>query len=602
MDLEVILVTFNSEKWIEKCISSLMLSENIPLKKISITIVDNNSTDSTRKILHSIEQRYSLRFGSFNMVLLDSNLGFGAANNIGIKNSKSELCLLLNIDTEVLPNSLKELMNVVLKSDTDVGMWEMRQVPYEHPKIYNPLNRETTWCSAAACLVRKKFFELAGGFDENIFMYGEDVDLSWRIRHHGYKLIYVPESVVIHHTSNNISDKNKLFKKNSMVKSNMYLRFKYGSMLTLAEGGIYYALYIVKVFVSKKFDLACQLIRYIFSLMKLRQVKGRYKLSFKPSFYTWDYEISKEDGGYYTTWKRNESPLVSVIIRTIGKVELLRESLKSLSLQSYTHFEVVLVEDGSNKCENIDQEFPELNITYISVDQNVGRTRAGNIGLRHARGEYINFLDEDDLLFADHLEILVTQLVMNGDYKIAYTLSLEAPLEPKPFWSQFSKKKELFHLQYDHSYDRIRLLKGNFFPIQAVMFSREVYQLLGGFDETLNELEDWDLWLRYSQKYNFLYIAKVTSIYRVPFSVSEYSKRKLLLLKNHHLVSEKHSKTLPLNKNAIKIDKRDGIFSLLGKKVKAKQYKYLLLKVKRYIYMSLLKIKIIKVKGANDNG
>ena len=66
--------------------------------------------------------------------------------------------------------------------------------PYEHPKIYDPVTQEAQWSSGAAFAIRCEVYERLGGFDEKIFMYGEDVDLSWRLRSFGYKIRYVAEN------------------------------------------------------------------------------------------------------------------------------------------------------------------------------------------------------------------------------------------------------------------------------------------------------------------------------------------------------------------------------------------------------------------------
>ena len=73
-----------------------------------------------------------------------------------------------------------------------VAAWEMRQIPYEHPKAYDPVTLDTPWVSGAAMLLRRSAFEDVGGFDPRIFMYGEDVDLSWRLRARGWRLRYLP--------------------------------------------------------------------------------------------------------------------------------------------------------------------------------------------------------------------------------------------------------------------------------------------------------------------------------------------------------------------------------------------------------------------------
>jgi hypothetical protein len=69
------------------------------------------------------------------------------------------------------------------------------------------------------------------------------------------------------------------------------------------------------------------------------------------------------------------------------------------------------------------------------------------------------------------------------------------------------------------------LLKRNLFPIQSVLFERRLYEERGGFDITLEYLEDWNLWLRYGHKNTFKFVAKTTSIYRVPYCKKNQDKR-----------------------------------------------------------------------------
>ena len=195
INIDIAVVTYNSKKWINgffKAFNNL----DYELSHIHLLFKDNGSTDGTVEALNSFEDKS--KFGTFAVCSGTENIGFGAGSNKAAQMGKSPYILFLNIDTEVEPDSFKILSETVKKSAKDVAVWEMRQFPYEHPKIYSPVTLETSWASGACFLLRRDVFEVTGGFDESIFMYGEDVELSWRIRALGYKLLYVPSSCLYH--------------------------------------------------------------------------------------------------------------------------------------------------------------------------------------------------------------------------------------------------------------------------------------------------------------------------------------------------------------------------------------------------------------------
>ncbi len=168
----------------------------------------------------------------------------------------------------------------------------------------------------------------------------------------------------------------------------------------------------------------------------------------------------------------------------------------------------------------------------------MGRSAAGNKAMTIATGKYLNFLDDDDLFFADHVEVLVKNLE-ESDKKLAYTLAYETPIiihSKNPYEYQ-----EVYHnLIYKQPFNRLTLFHHNYIPIQAIMFEKSLFEQYGGLDETLDALEDWDLWVRYALKNDFLYIPKVTSIYRVPFNREVNEERQKTLDEALEIVRAKH--------------------------------------------------------------
>lgn len=531
MKFDIVIVTYNSKKWMENCINSIEKQKNFELKDINLFIVDNGSKDGT---LEYIEKRAKAsKLGKIELVITGKNLGFGKANNYGFEKGESEYVFFLNPDTELMEDTMYELKKDIENSNEEFGMWECRQKPYEHPKMYDILTGETTWASGACFVAKREIFKLVGGFDKKIFMYAEDVDLSWNVRLHGYKIKYVPKAVVVHYCYKTAGEIKPIQYYNSII-NNLNLRMKYGST---RQKLAWYKHYI-KVMLrkgpfkgSRKNLLKAYLknIKNLYYFASWRKKIGNKELftKFNPKFVCFDYEYVRQGDFQAIETIIKEQPLVSIIIRTCGRPNVLREALISLRRQTYKNIEIVIVEDGENKAEEmIKTEFLDLNIIYKATGEKQGRCKVGNLGMELAHGKYLNFLDDDDLLFADHVETLVQALLKNPQYKLAYSTSFETKIELKSREPRYEYVEESRVLVHNRPFSRIRLLTMNLFPIQAVMFEKSIYDKYGGMDENLDNLEDWEMWQRYSTENAYLYVPKTTSLYRVPAKQENYIERK----------------------------------------------------------------------------
>lgn len=530
MKFDIVIVTYNSKKWMKNCIDSIERQTNFDKKNINLYIVDNGSKDGTQDYVTERSQNTNL--GKIELVVTGQNLGFGKANNYGFEKGNSEYVFFLNPDTELMEDTMYELKESIENSTNDFGMWECRQKPYEHPKMYNILTGETTWASGACFVAKREVFKKVGGFDKNIFMYAEDVDLSWNVRLHGYKIKYVPKSVVVHYCYKEAGEVKPVQYYNSII-NNLNLRRKYGS---LRQRLAWYKHFYRVLKGSTPFRYAKRnLVKQYFKNLKYttyytgwrnKPENKEYFSKFEPKFVYFDYEYVRQGDFEPIETKLENEPLVSVIVRTCGRPNVLRETLISLRNQTYKNIEVVIVEDGENKSEKmIKEEFSDLNIVYKATGEKQGRCKVGNLGMELSSGKYLNFLDDDDLFFADHVETLVQALEKHIEYKIAYSTSFETKIEVKSREPKYEYVEESRVVVHNRPFSRIRLLDINLFPIQAVMFERSIYEKFGGFDLELDNLEDWEMWQRYSTENTYLYVPKTTSLYRVPAKQENYKER-----------------------------------------------------------------------------
>lgn len=192
---------------------------------------------------------------------------------------------------------------------------------------------------------------------------------------------------------------------------------------------------------------------------------------------------------------------VSIIVRTCGRPEVLRGALESIRKQTYPDVETVVIEDGLEiSRQMICTEYSDLQLRYISTGKRVGRAKAGNLGMKVAQGKYLNFLDDDDVLYPEHIEILL-QTLQSAEEKAVYSVAEEAA-------AIYRKRKRTFYdvrkkVRFREPFNRMYLLHTNYLPIQSVMFEKSLFEQYGGFRENVDYLEDWDLWVRYAAHTKF---------------------------------------------------------------------------------------------------
>jgi GT2 family glycosyltransferase len=224
-ELSIIILNYNGEAYIKNCLDSIF--SNSDGVNFEIIMIDNASTDSSRDIVKRTFPQVSIIENSI-------NYGYSKGNNIGIRQSGGEYCLILNSDTELLPNALREALDFVRRSPPftivcgkvlnfdGTPQINCRRFPnffsdylnhafFKIKYIDNPISKrqiirtwesdkiqQVDWASGCFLLTRKKDLEKAGMFDEKFFLLYEDTDLCKRFSRIGGRTIYYPRAIIKH--------------------------------------------------------------------------------------------------------------------------------------------------------------------------------------------------------------------------------------------------------------------------------------------------------------------------------------------------------------------------------------------------------------------
>lgn len=217
MDLSIIIPSFNTKDLLDRCLSSIFESLKDSKTKFEVIVVDNASNDSTVELLN---KKYTRVVKIFNK----TNLGYGKANNIGIKKSKGDFILLLNSDIKVLESAIDSLLDFARvhpgsfaggKLLNEDGSPQSSSGPmFTLPVVflalfakgdslgitrYSPDKvQKVEWVSGSCLIGPRKVFMDIGLFDEKIFMYMEEIDLLYRAQKKGHDVFFVPQARFVH--------------------------------------------------------------------------------------------------------------------------------------------------------------------------------------------------------------------------------------------------------------------------------------------------------------------------------------------------------------------------------------------------------------------
>lgn len=205
-------------------------------------------------------------------------------------------------------------------------------------------------------------------------------------------------------------------------------------------------------------------------------------------------------------YRTTTQPLVSVIIPTKDRPEMLAQAVQSILDQTFHDIEIIVINDGGIDVQNVlDSLNLKRNIIYLKHDRNLDRSAARNTGIYAANGKYIAYLDDDDTYYPNHVETLVNFL-QNSEHKVAYTDAVMAEQQKQDGKYVTINRTVPYSLDFDND----QILVNNFIPILCLMHEKSCLDEAGAFDVNLGTHEDWDLLIRLSRKFRIAHIKETT--------------------------------------------------------------------------------------------
>ncbi|MGI6270753.1 MAG: glycosyltransferase [Anaerohalosphaeraceae bacterium] len=210
---------------------------------------------------------------------------------------------------------------------------------------------------------------------------------------------------------------------------------------------------------------------------------------------------------------RKAGPLVSVLLSTYNRPQYVRQAVESILRQTHRNVEAIVVRDGGTPVGDLKAEYNDPRLIFINRDQNRGLPYSFNEALEHARGQYVCYLGDDDILYPHHVATLLDALEGQDEYGAAYSDLYKVHHRIMPDGARLVLAK---NVEISRDFDRMALLQFNHILHVSLMHRRDLLDRVGPCNENLNVLIDFDLTRRLSFFTDFKHVHTVTGEFYAP--------------------------------------------------------------------------------------
>jgi glycosyltransferase involved in cell wall biosynthesis len=217
-------------------------------------------------------------------------------------------------------------------------------------------------------------------------------------------------------------------------------------------------------------------------------------------------------------YKKKAGPVVSVIIPTFNRPQYLSKALASVLQQSYRNLQVIVVNDGGEDVSDIINSLRDPRLKFINRRENRGKPYSLNEALNQADGKYAAYLDDDDLYYHNHIEILLNALEHQTDCHVAYSDFYKTYCRVSSDGSRQVLSKVV---SVSRDFDRFFMLLFNHVLHVSLMHRLDLIEKTGPYNEQLNVLIDWDMTRRLAFFSDFHHVREITGEYYHPEGESD---------------------------------------------------------------------------------
>lgn len=494
--VSIIVTTYNYGKYVAKAIASAVTQD---VQNLEVIVLDNASTDDTEQQVTPFLRDSRVRY-----MRHASNLGSSNNWQRGLQLARGKYVVVLAADDFLLPGHLSKLLTAlehnphcalaytpcVWVDDNDHILQVLNHVGHL-PQDYCGGRDEIAamlihdcYITPSAAIIRRAALDKVGGFD--LRMRAGDWDLWIRLAMQFGDFVFFKEPSACYRV-HGTQDSQNFYATLDPLTNHMRILEK---VLAL--------------------DQAKQLAPHVLAILDhIKRRFAQYPPTLTDPLMPRMASIEKAFMAIQQGIKRgnHDEPMVSVVIPTRNRPDLLIRAIRSIKEQSYPYVEIIVVNDGGVDLESLLLWLAaDAEIVYINFPVNQGVSAARNAAFKAAQGDIIAYLDDDDVFMPDHLQTVVDTLKQDA-VRFVFTRSIYVieTLERGQY-----KEMARGTANDGMRYDKEHLTICNYIPINTWAHWKSCFDQVGYFDETLDNHEDWEFLLRCAQQFDLIHIPKET--------------------------------------------------------------------------------------------